>query len=111
MQLREKTDALVATTAALGMEQQATIDRTVMAAGFDKSFSTLMQNSGVEMDSLLDDSGLVDLTKVNAAIVKTAQAYGLRPRTGPKPTPGQGQPGGVGGTSTWGEVFEQATRR
>jgi hypothetical protein len=112
VQLREARDQNVTLAAALGLQQQAVVDVLVKSAGFDPAFSKLMESNGAELDSLTGDDGMLDLQKVTKAIGDTARTYGLRPNTGPRPTPGQGQHGGVGGgTSTWAEVFEQATRR
>jgi hypothetical protein len=108
---RESQDSLVTTTAALGMQQDAVVDMLVRATGFDSQLTKLMESSGVEMDSLLDDAGLVDPAKVRDAIETTAQAFGIRPQRGPRPATGQGRPGGQDGEVKWSDVLAAATGR
>lgn len=111
VQLREARDQLVTVNAALGVQQQAVVDMLVKSAGFDAKFSKLIESSGVELDSLLDDGGLVDATKVREAIVATARTYGLRPNVRPAPVKGQGQAGTAGSGTGWSDLLSEAAGR
>lgn len=112
VQLREAQDQNVTLAAALGLQQQAIVDMLVTSAGFDAKFSKLIESSGVELDDLLDDGGLVDPGKVRQAIVSTARAFNVQPNRRPKPVSGQGQTGGSGGSGKgWSDLLSEAAGR
>lgn len=110
-QLRESQDSLVAATAALGVQQWAIVEAAAVAAGFDPKLRNLIESSGVELASLVNDSGLVDAGKVAACIRDTASAFNVRPNPPkPQPTPGQGQGVGPGPKPGWNTLISDAAR-
>lgn len=105
-------DEMVGLRAAMSTQGWAIVEAEAVAAGFDPKLRTLIENSGVELDSLLADDGIViNHDKVREAIRTTASAFEIRPKPPrPAPTPGQGQGNGMGAVPGWNTLLGDAAK-
>jgi len=106
-ELATARDAHAATTDVLTRQRQALVDATLAAAGLD---ARLLAAAGHTVDEFVGDDGLVDRAKIAEAAKAAVVEFGVQPRrSGPRPNPQQGRPGGSwGGSATWATVLGQA---
>ena len=99
-------DALAET---LTRTRQVIVDAAVRAVGHDPvKFGRLLTAAEHTVDSLLDDDGMVDLTRLAEAVNTTARDFNLTGRGTLTPSPQQGTSGGNGqlGSSSWSEALK-----